>query len=368
MRLTAIGVVLGEQQDKEMVDPHQHAHGLLAAPSPQSRRDHLYQTLRSVMSTLLASATTATGPTSAHADDDDMVKDNDGLVRRLCQTKGALVPETAITGAYEQDCMQLPWRDVPLDSRAAQPTVLRLQQGSMSGAGTTGLAVWNSSILLSRLLTQCATNREQWAASFPCMVELGCGPGLASLTAAALGAPRVVATDGNPAVVGLADTNIRANGLTDRVTAQVLSWGWRNVATDANADAVDLVMGSDLTYQSQNWPVLAETMAGLVRPKTGLVMYLTLGHAGFAVQAEVQGFLSVAQQYGLVPVLPGSETALRVQDTYGWPTADLTRLVYEKCLRRNTNQSPTDPDELAIVQSTGGVRVLLLQRKDGLGR
>ena len=265
---------------------------------------------------------------------------------KSCQS-GTLMPEQAITGAYEQECMKLPIREIPYSMNGQQTAgTLKIRQG-LAGAGTTGLAVWNSSVLLSRLLQELARYSNGWSSLK--VLELGCGTGLASLTAAALGANRVLATDGNPAVVSLAEENIKENGLSERVHAQLLPWSFMN-ALDF-ADEMDLVIGSDLTYQSQNWPALAETMATIVKPRTGLVLYLTLGHAGFAVQAEMQGFLSVAQQYGLVPVTDSS--------SIGWPTADLTRLVYEKCI---------GSDEIPIVQSTGGVRVLLLQRKPGAWR
>ena len=262
----------------------------------------------------------------------------------LCQT-GALMTEQAITGAYEQECMKLSVREIPYqNTRQNRSGILRIQQGT-AGAGSTGLAVWNSSLLLSRLLQQLASaSDDDWPSSRTRVLELGCGTGLASLTAAALGADQVLATDGNPAVVSLAERNIRTNDLSDRVRARGMTWSFMNALE--YADEMDVVMGSDLTYQSQNWPALAETMATAVKPRVGLVLYLTLGHAGFAVQAEVQGFLAVAQQYGLVPVVDAPATGL--------PTSDLTRFVYEHCIR---------PEELPIVQSTGGVRVLALQRK-----
>eukprot|EP00977_Amphora_coffeiformis_P009390 scaffold2168_cov180-Amphora_coffeaeformis.AAC.9 len=300
-----------------------------------SRRESLIQIPRYYLATLFGVSVVGVPVARATTLSDASIK--------LCQT-GALMPEQAITGAYEQECMKLPVREIPYQNmRQKTSGVLQIQQGT-TGAGATGLAVWNSSLLLSRMLQQLAVSSNDWSSSRMRVLELGCGTGLASLTAAALGANQVLATDGNPAVVALADQNIRANGLSDRVRPQVLPWNLMN-ALDY-ADEMDLVVGSDLTYQSQNWPALAETMATTVKPCTGLVLYLTLGHAGFAVQAELQGFLVVARQYGLVPVADAA--------SMGLPTADLTRLVYEKCIQ---------PEELPIVQSTGGVRVVALQRK-----
>lgn len=300
----------------------------------QDRRQNMLQVSRYFLATIFGLSYHQLSTAKAAAFSETSLK--------LCQT-GALMPEQAITGAYEQDCMTLPVREIPYHNiRQNTSVALRIRQGT-AGAGSTGLAVWNSSILLSRLLQQLAVAVEDWSTNKR-VLELGCGTGLASLTVAGLGAANVLATDGNPAVVALAEQNIRDNGLSDRVQAQLLPWSFMD-AVDY-ADEMDLVMGADLTYQSQNWPALSETMATVVKPRTGLVLYLTLGHAGFAVEAELQGFLSVAQRYGLVSV---AEAA-----SMGLPTTDLTRFVYEKCIR---------PEELPIVQSTGGVRVLALQRK-----
>jgi SAM-dependent methyltransferase len=280
---------------------------------------------------------------SAVADDD------------VCQS-GALLPEQAITGAYEQECMTRAVRDIPLSQSSR--VVLKMQQGA-AGAGTTGLAVWNASLLLSRLLQELFQQQQQQKEATTSMtkdvswsslriVELGCGTGLASLTAAALGARQVLATDGNPAVVQLARQNIVANDLTDRVQAAVLPWGLMD-ALDYVDKPFDLVLGSDLTYQSQNWPALAQSMATLVAPDGGCILYVTLGHAGFAVQAELAGFLAVATQYGLIPV-----TEAPAWWSGSTTTKELTRLLYQTCVR---------PSEQELVQSTGGIGVLLLQKK-----
>jgi SAM-dependent methyltransferase len=265
----------------------------------------------------------------------------------LCQS-GALLPEQAITGAYEQECMQLAVREIPLAQ--TQPRVaLKMAQGT-TGAGATGMAVWNASLLLSRLLQE--LHRAAAATSWSSLriVELGCGTGLASLTAAALGAKQVLATDGNPTVVALARENILANDLQTVVQGERLPWGLLD-AMDYADEPFDLVLGSDLTYQSQNWPALAQTMATLVTPNDGCILYLTLGHAGFSVQAELAGFLAVAQQYGLSPV---TEAPAWWKSGGSVSTNDLTRLVYQTCVR---------PSELDLVQSTGGIGVLLLQKK-----
>ena len=82
-------------------------------------------------------------------------------------------------------------------------------QGNVS-AGRTGVAVWNSCILLTRLLDTLTVQDTSWLKG-KTVVELGCGTALASITAAKLGASRVLATDGNPSIVELARQNIIRN-------------------------------------------------------------------------------------------------------------------------------------------------------------
>ena len=73
----------------------------------------------------------------------------------------ALVAEQAVPGAYEQACMQLNSRVVPVHvtklskgetgETVVESQKLSLRQG-VAEAGSTGMAVWNSSLLIERLL------------------------------------------------------------------------------------------------------------------------------------------------------------------------------------------------------------------------
>ena len=269
--------------------------------------------------------------------------DTDTTPSSACSSS-ALTQERAVPGAYENACMSLPVRDVTI---ATNPTTTTLHiQQSTSGAGTTGLAVWNSSLLLSRLLPFLSFNNNK--NNNPLVVELGCGTGLASLTAAAtLSSARVIATDGNPDVAALAQRNIQANGFAaPQMTTRVMPWGLLQVDDDL-VEAADWVLGSDLTYNAGSWPVLAETMSTLIKPQGGIVVYLSLGHAGFNVQAEVDGFLSVAKGQGLVQIQPTDPE---------WPLANQ---VLPETLLRQTCRSG---EERSILESGGGVRVVFLRK------
>ena len=270
--------------------------------------------------------------------------------------QGALLSETAIPGAYEQSCMQMSERTIPLritqqsksgSGYSIETKSLVLRQG-MSGAGNTGLAVWNSSLLLVRLLEAIqAQDPAFWNGRS--VLELGCGPGLASMAASYLGAASVRATDGNPSVVSLALDNIRSTtSLPNPVVATELSWGLLNAIE--YSESVDCVIGSDLTYNAGTWRVLAETMETVLKPD-GFILYLTLGHSGLNVNAEVQGFLSVAQELGLTEVTPLDPTWPFPKSL---PSTSLTNLLLQQCV---------SPQEMSVIQGTGGVRVMVLQKK-----
>jgi SAM-dependent methyltransferase len=174
-------------------------------------------------------------------------------------------------------------------------------------------------------------------------MELGCGTGLASIAACKLGAARVLATDGNPDVIDLARQNAKKNGVT--MECHVLQWGLLN-AMDY-VETMDLVIASDLTYNSGTWRALAETICTVLKPNGGMCLYLTLGHAGFNVQGELQGFLSVllnVQSKGLLEILSNEQAPLFLQNLAA--TLDTT----------------ISSNEQSVLESTGGVRVVLLHK------
>ncbi|KAI2508924.1 Methyltransferase small domain [Fragilaria crotonensis] len=311
------------------------------------------------------------------------------LVADNCQM-GRLVPELAIPGAYQNICMSRPERTIPLGNNNQD---IVIQQGIVNGdntattsgnndsgvgPGRTGVAVWNSALLLTRLLVllsqhdkdDCdfntndtdtnSNNNHPSSSSSSCWIrnrtilELGCGTGLVSLACARLGAARVVATDGNPSVVALAAENVKRNAKNAPDTATTttmktndhdfatvetttLSWGLLNAME--YSDCADLVLGSDLTYNSGTWRVLGETIGTVLKPG-GRFLYLTCGHSGFGVKGELDGFTQVVS----------SSFSLVVDTAMG--------TMLERELAATLSE-----DEKSVVESTGGVRVLVLRRK-----
>mmetsp|Transcript_32911 Transcript_32911/g.55156 ORF Transcript_32911/g.55156 Transcript_32911/m.55156 type:complete len:360 (-) Transcript_32911:1276-2355(-) len=267
----------------------------------------------------------------------------------VCQN-GALVGESAVPGAYSSICMGEPERIVPLprlqgrldeSERTTRGTIVIQQQ--TGGGGQTGMTVWNSGLLLTRLIDALVTelgSKDFWSQQE--VLELGSGAGLCSIAAHKLGAKSVLATDGNPLVLELAKANIQRNcGTTDNgsIQATVLQWGLLN-AMDFSETA-SLVLGADLTYNAGSWRVLAETMSTVLKTDgDARVLYLSLGHEGFNVNAEMDGFLSVAKEVGLVsaPELEGIDVNNLMQSLF-------------------TNQ------ERKVIEQSGGARVVVLKRK-----
>jgi SAM-dependent methyltransferase len=247
--------------------------------------------------------------------------------------KGTIIAESAVPGAYQQVCMTLEQRQVPLPSIS---NTLQIQQGQVA-AGRTGVAVWNSALLLVRLLDALTRKDSRWLYD-KTILELGCGTGVASIAMAKLGASHVICTDGNPDVLELAQRNVELNNVGSNVQVSELQWGLLN-AIDYS-DVADVVIGSDLTYNSGTWRVLSETLTTVLKPG-GFVVYLSLGHAGFNVNGELNGFLQV------------NEDLQVVDDTSHFlPVAQLQKLLGEI----------VTPEEESVLDATGGVRVVVLQK------
>ena len=220
----------------------------------------------------------------------------------------------------------------------ARSVSVRIRQESV-GPGRTGVALWNSSLLLTRFLDRVTATKPDWLEN-KSVIELGCGTGLLSIALSKLSnglAKRVVATDGNPAVLELARSNVEANGID--VETEALQWSALDAAD--YYDEADLVAGSDLTYNSAAWKQLAETMATVLKPG-GIVVYMTLGHSGLSTPAEVDGFLQVASSEGLERI----DSIAGITDLNG---------VLRSCIRTR--------DEASIVTSSGGLGLLVLTRK-----
>ncbi|KAG7355902.1 inositol monophosphatase [Nitzschia inconspicua] len=272
----------------------------------------------------------------------------------ICQN-GRLVEERAVPGAYSSVCMTLQERVVPLPKLQMRLQDDRIRSGSIiiqqqpAGSGATGMTVWNSGLLLARLLddiveTFLANSESSDFWSCQDVMELGCGTGVASIASHLLGAKSVVATDGNEKVLELARKNISKNCVLPAqglkaIEAKPLQWGLLN-AMDYSEKA-SLVLGADLTYNAGSWRVLAETMVTVLSlDADARIIYLSLGHEGFNVNAELDGFLSVAKEVGLIP-----DSQFR--------GINLSLLL----------QNSLSSSEKRLLDQSGGARVVVLKRR-----
>ena len=228
-----------------------------------------------------------------------------------------------------------------LSEKSTRGTIVVQQRAG--GSGKTGETVWNSGLLLTRFLDEFSDRRRDfWSKQR--VLELGAGSGIASIAAYKLGA-KVLLTDGNSQVLDLAQLNIERNcdgldsGCCPGIESKILRWGLLN-GIDFSEEST-FVLGADLTYNSGSWRQLAETISTVLTTKEdGYVVYLSLGHEGFNVNAEMDGFLSVAREFGLTSV----------PDIEGINASDLLR-------------SLLTSTETRLLEQSGGARVAVLKRK-----
>ena len=362
----------------DTIEGDDHWEGSLCSSSSSNGINGISVSTRNqfLRSAVLLAATTATTTVSPPSCSSATVVSDTLQPATICQS-GQLVQESAIPGAYQSTCMNLPERTVPLrllDKRTrnqrsdtttfnftattTKDPIISVKQ-QPPGSGSTGMTVWNSGLVLTRLLDALVDQQQQrqeqqqqqqhlWRFDDQDVIELGCGTGLVSIACHKLGARSVVATDGNPQVLELASDNVRQNvgkendGQQKRmIEVQSLQWGLLN-AMDY-AEHASLVVGADLTYNAGSWRALAETVSTVLRPK-GVFIYLSLGHEGFNVNAEIDGFLQVAKSVGLQQT-PNNELA----------GIDVSKLLDSVVLQ--------DESERKVIQQGGGARVIVLQRK-----
>ena len=163
------------------------------------------------------------------------------------------------------DCLLLPSR-VFWSKGGRLPITIRqtMTTGEMWKVST-GSTVWGGGVVLQRYIESLGT--DFWEGKR--VIELGTGTGLGGISAARLGAS-VLATDRDGEVLQLAETNARANGAGERFGTSLLEWGPAptdgSASEPAYAQPWDVVIGADLTYNREAWPLLVETLQRLQAP------------------------------------------------------------------------------------------------------
>jgi len=147
----------------------------------------------------------------------------------------------------------------PIDGPASSnelPVTLLESRAVISSSGTTGLRTWEAALHLGNFLMSESGNEIIRGKN---VLELGAGTGLLSILCAKyLEAGRVIATDGDEAVVDAIKTNIFINELDipegsstrGSIESAALKWGWPLQATafeeDYGVGALDVVLGADV--------------------------------------------------------------------------------------------------------------------------
>ena len=159
---------------------------------------------------------------------------------------------------------------------------LAIRTGETSEAGTGG-QLYPAAVELCRHLA-IGHGRTALPGGARQVLEIGCGTGAVGLFAAALGARRVALTDGGPpAVLALARANSEANralwggpeedeaaaaagaAAEEEARVEVLAYSW-GAAAPPELRGFDLVVGSDVTYDTASHAALCACLAAQARP------------------------------------------------------------------------------------------------------
>ena len=146
--------------------------------------------------------------------------------------------------------------------RALQYYVDACEDDDNTGVGG---ELWPAAAFLCRWLRDAAAAELSGSS----VVELGAGTGACGVYAAALGASRTWLTDAFSDSLSLCEVNAAANAplfrdRTSRVDVERLAWGDTLPASVTSAEAIDLVIGSDLTYMHEAHAELAQTLRDLL--------------------------------------------------------------------------------------------------------
>lgn len=146
-----------------------------------------------------------------------------------------------------------------LSCLAVQSEWVRIRESKVIiGQGTTGLSTWAAALALAEW--GC---RNQAEIQGKCVLELGCGPGLAGLAVAHCCDPsHVILSDVDEQVLQLARDNVQCNRLAN-ATVNSLDWGsWQ--AADLEAISPEVIIAADVVYDPELVTLLIRLLAALL--------------------------------------------------------------------------------------------------------
>ena len=77
---------------------------------------------------------------------------------------------------------------------------------------------------------------------------------------------KVKITDYDPALIALATENVKLNQVEEKVSVESLKWG------ENFGEIFDIVIGSEITYDSATWRLLIETILTSTKPGSFLLL------------------------------------------------------------------------------------------------
>lgn len=180
---------------------------------------------------------------------------------------------------------------------------------SATGRALTGAWVWHSALVLAETMTSHSRlGQDQFPIFFgKSVIELGAGAGLPGLTAALLGASRVVLTDVGALLPGLRK-NVEANGLGDRVEVRELVWGSEESLSIIGE--FDVVLMSDVFFDAEEMAALGRTLRTVCRRRGTVILAATEVRPWTAEclsELEKEGFGIVELVSGLGSSVEGNE-------------------------------------------------------------
>lgn len=156
---------------------------------------------------------------------------------------------------------------LPIPTEEASQITLLEAPSLLASSGTTGFRTWEAALFLGGYLTSpkgldCVKGKD--------IIEMGAGTGFLSILCARhLGARFVMSTDGSREIVADMKTNLGLNDLQDwdDIQTVILPWGHALIhgvidRREANL-AFDLVIGADVTYDTNSIPALVATLGDL---------------------------------------------------------------------------------------------------------
>jgi protein-lysine N-methyltransferase EEF2KMT len=170
-----------------------------------------------------------------------------------------LLPEVAsaqqksyVTYTLPEDPKSLRQQGEPLPAQDELTLTLLESRSVISASATTGLRTWEAALHLGTYLSLSDEGRDFIRGKR--VLELGSGTGFLSILCAKhLGSMQVLATDGDPNVVEMLETNFFLNGLDgdrEHVEASVLKWGWALMGgvleTRGEIRTWDVALGADV--------------------------------------------------------------------------------------------------------------------------